>query len=133
MKATDFAMFCTGGRYAAELVMVQLRRLESYSAQSDGQEAMISPARLNPRAYAVMQVRAQGRPLTDEDIKQLEKLPDEDQPIPPLPVLVGRLEIAGDLLVLTYKNHLSETVHLSIHPDDVQHLSTIPKSRIVAA
>jgi hypothetical protein len=50
---------------------------------------------------------------------------------PPVPVLVGKLAVRGELLELSYRLEDNAWVRVALHPDDVFAVSLVDKPRIV--
>jgi hypothetical protein len=123
MKATDFQEFCTNSKYGGT-VLVQLKDPATFSAELNAKRE-IEPAQYSEQQTAQMlarQLAAQGVP--DENIDAaLARGGTGRQPMAPVPVLSGELEIEGELLILTYQAGDTK-FRLTICPDDIKHITS---------
>lgn len=133
MKAEDFKDFCEGGRYGGSEVLVQLKDPRTFSAMLDSHKNLM-PAMLqrSAREEILRQAAERGIELTDDEMRQLP--PPEQmqtQMVPPVPVLLGTLEMRGELLCLRYKGSDGTKMVLTLLPDDIKHLTVAEATRIV--
>lgn len=131
MKTVDYEAFFKGGEHCDGEVMVQLAH---QVLLGDVTKEGVGPAYVNRRAMARQQAESElERPLTADEVEQIVKsIPDGDVMIPPVPVMVGELSRLGpDVLLLKYKTHRGDVVVMTIRPEDILHVFSAPKSRIV--
>lgn len=133
MKAEDFKDFCEGGRYGGSQVLVQLKDPRTFTAMLDKKkDLMVSMLQRSARDQILAQAAAQGIELSEEDMRSLpppEQM--ETQVVPPVPVLLGTLEVRGELLCLHYMGGDGSKILVTLLPDDIKHLTVAEATRIL--
>lgn len=122
MKAADYKDFCKNGKYGGK-VLVQFKDPGTFTAML-GEDREISPMMIRAEQALMMMIRQmESQGAGEEQIAAMRAMGGPGaQPMQAVPMLIGELEIHGELLTLSYK--AGETMfEVTICPDEIKHVT----------